>query len=98
MISTVRDDFLDAIFLAECFCGTDKLNLDVVFLRDTLGVLSNLFAQGFGEVCVVEDSDALPIEIQAHTIGMAPARNRAGDNNTVEAGETACYLFRIAIL
>jgi len=98
VIPSTRDDFLDAVFLAECFCTADKLDLDVVFLRKTLGIGSDFIAQGLGEARKVENLDVVPIEIETHPVGMAPSGNRAGDNDAVEARETSRNLLGITIL
>ena len=98
VIASVRNDLLDAIFLTESFRGADELYLDAFFGGETFGISSNLVAQGLSESWEIEDPNALLREIQAHSVGMTPAGNGTGDNNTVEAGETAGDLFSITIL
>lgn len=98
MISSACNDFFDAIFLAERFCTADKLDFDVVFTSKTLGACSDLVSHRLGEACEVENLDIVLIEIETHPVGMTPARNRAGDNDAVEARETARDLLGIAIL
>jgi len=98
VISSTCDDLFDAIFLTESLYTTDKLDLGTIFHGEMFGVGTNLIAQGLGEACEVENPDVVPVEIKAHSIRMAPAGNRAGDNDAVEAGETSGYLLGITIL
>ena len=98
VISSTCDDLFDAIFLAESFCAADKLDLDAVFSGQTFGACSNFVSHRLGEACEVKNLDVVLIEIEAHPVGMAPAGNRAGDNDAVETRETTRDLLGITIL
>ena len=98
VIASTCDDLFDAIFFAESFCTTNELNLDAVFGGQMLSVGSNLVAQRLRETSEVEYLDVMRTEIEAHSIRVAPAGNRAGDNDAVEARETPGDLLGIAIL
>ena len=49
-LSGFLDDFLNPVILAESTQFTDELNFNAIFICNTLGVCTNLFCKGLGEI------------------------------------------------
>ena len=98
VISSTCDDLFNAIFFAESFRTTDKLDLNAVFCSEMFGIGTDFVAQRFGKTSEVEYLDVVLVKIEAHSVLVAPAGNRTSDNDAVEAGVTSGNLLGITSL
>jgi hypothetical protein len=81
-------NLLDPFFLAEVALA-DELDLQPVVLRQALGVLAELLAEGFGEARIVEDADSLLVQVGGHAGGVTNLGKCAEQNDPVVAGKHA---------
>jgi hypothetical protein len=85
VIASLAHDGLNAIFLAEGVEATNELNSETVIGGEALGVGSNLLAERLGELPgVVENADALAMQVEGHPLSMTPTGNGPGNHDTVK--------------
>ena len=78
----------DSIFLAKVFLS-DVLNADLLFLRNLLSVLSNQIPKRLSKLWVIEDLDALGIQVGCHSLGITELGKGANQNDSIIAVENA---------
>jgi hypothetical protein len=87
---------LDTIFFAHRLGAAQKLDPDTGRLSLLLGVRADPVAQTLGELRKIEDLDVAHTQITRGYLGVAEVRQRAGDDDTVEAAELTADLPLIA--
>jgi len=90
-------DRADAVFLAEGVGRADKLNLQPLFSRQPLGVVSDLLPQGFGEARIIKQTDAVAAQVGRHAFGIAGTGQRPCDDDAVVARDHARDLRGVAV-
>ena len=91
------DDLLNTVILTEGTKFADEFNFNAILICDTLGVLPDVFCKGFGEICKIENTDAVDFHIGCDTFRVAPARDIALDDHAVIAGDYAIDLLSVFI-
>ena len=86
MVATASEDFGDPIVLAEGGLP-HELDLRARVARPVLRVHTDLFAERLGKARVVEQAHMVLAEERSHPTGVAEARKRALDHDSVEAGQ-----------
>ena len=87
---------MDKGFLADVALP-EELDRQTVLLGDPLGVFTDLVAERFGEVGIVEDPHLLPTEKTRRRLPMADIGKRSRDDDAIEAGEDTDNLVGMAI-
>lgn len=88
VVAALAQDLLDDLLLALA-CLPEILDGDAFLFSQGLGVGANLFAEGFGPLCVIEYTDLLLMQVTPHAIGVADARDGIGYDDPVETREFA---------
>jgi hypothetical protein len=88
MIPARPQDVAHAFFLAD-IRRADELDFEPGLRSQAFGVLANPVAIGLGPFRIVEDADAVGVEIVRHALGKADLRNGAGDDDAVVTGKGA---------
>lgn len=85
-LATLAQYFPYLFLLAEIVLS-DKLDLETSLGGESFGVLPDLIAKRLCPFGVIENPDAIGIQVTCHTLGKTKAWNSSGDNNAVEAAK-----------
>jgi len=88
LFAALVQDFLNPGFLAKILIA-HKFDLYSVGLRQRFGILSNPLAQRLGKLGIVEDANALLIQIMRHALGVTEGLQTAREHNAVIATQHA---------
>ena len=72
--ATLRQDLLDAPFLAERFVGADELDRKARFLHQTLSLGTYLVTHRLGPARIILEEDLVIPQPSLHRLGMADIR------------------------
>jgi len=87
--STVAQDFLDTVFLAESFDFPNELDGQPFFVSESFGVGSNLIAERLSEKRIVKNADVVNTKIGRHSFCITESWKRALNHNTVPTGKNS---------
>ena len=94
----LREDLLDAIFLAKGLHALDVLDLHPFVGRQLFGASADGLAERQRELLgVIEQASVPAIEFGGHRLGISHARQRPLEHQTVEARQDADDLFAITL-
>lgn len=88
MRTALNDDVLYALFLAKVLFA-DEVDNKVVLCGNRFGIFAYLFSQRQCPLGIVENTDAVECQKPCHSLSIAYAWNRTGQNNTVKTGNNA---------
>jgi hypothetical protein len=88
MRTALNDDVLYTLLLAKVLLA-DEVDGKAILCGNGFGILPYLFSQRQCPLGIVENTDAVECQKPRHSLSIAYARNRAGQNNTVKTGNNA---------
>lgn len=95
MRTALNDEVLYALFLAKVLLA-DEVDGKVVLCGNRFGILPYLFSQRQCPLGIVENTDAVESQKPRHSLRIAYAWNRAGQNNTVTTGNHSLDLITMS--
>jgi len=88
MRTALNHEVLYALFLAKVLLA-DEVDDKAILCRNRFGILPYLFSQRPCPLGIVENTDAVACQKPRHSLRIAYAWNRAGQNNTIKTGNNA---------
>jgi hypothetical protein len=88
MRTALNDDVLYTLLLAKVLLA-DEVDGKAILCGNRFGILPYLFSQRQCPLGIVENTDAVECQKPRHSLSIAYAWNRAGQNNTVKTGNNA---------